>query len=194
MKFHKLIKDGYYENEQTIAEWEMGDFNLIVFWLGKRYDAQIPEYVRLYIREGSENLPQAPLLANPVSWLIFSQRLLDFWWPYIKDDVQVFDAPVYFKNGKKVGGYKLINPICILDVIDWENSKVLRKEDGSLAYISKIFIKEGLVRNHHIFRLKGYLYTVIISDILAKSLVGKNFKGIAFIRCGGTYHKSVKAV
>jgi hypothetical protein len=195
MKYHQLSYDAYYENEQTIRDYEMGDFDLTIFWKGKKYNDSIPEYVRLYLREGEENLPEAPLLANPVSWLIFSQRLLDFWWPMIKDDIQVFDAPVYRKtDGKKVDGYKLINPIRTIECIDLERSEVSRNKKGEINGFGKIYIKEEIAEGYHIFRPKCYIYKVIVSHKLAKSLAGKGFKGMAFIKCGLTPGPQVKVV
>ncbi len=194
MKFWEIICDAYYENEQTIEDYELGDFDYYTFLDGKEYKGRIPEFVKLYIRKGDEKLPQASLVGGPLSWLIFSDRLLNFLWPLIKDDVQVFDAPVFLKDGTKVEGYKLINPICVLDCIDWERTEVSRYDDGSIAYCQKIFIKDHCVGKHHIFRLKGYLYTLIVSDKLAKSLAGKGFKGIAFIKCGVSPSTSVKIV
>ena len=185
MTFHRIIYDGDYEDEQTVGDYDMGDFDLITFWNGIKYEGYIPENVRLYIREGDEELPQASLLANPISWWIFSERLLEHVWHLIKKDVQVFDVPIYIKSdGKKVHGYKLINPICVLDGLDWERSEIIRDDDEEIMYINKIYVKKDKVDDHHLFRLNGYLYAVIVSDKLAQSLVGHGFKGIAFIRCG----------
>jgi hypothetical protein len=184
MSFYKIAYDANYLNEQTVCDYELGDFDYFAFSKGKRYKGKIPKYVKLYIREGVENLPQASLLASPLSqWKIFSQSLLDYWWPLMKDDVQVLDAPVYLKSGKKVKGYKLINPLRVIDCLDIEKSQVSWR-DGTISFVGKTYIKKDKVGDHHIFRLKGYKHPVIVSEKLAKSLKGTNFKGIAFIRCG----------
>jgi hypothetical protein len=203
MPFHELIPDAYYENEQSIhghklevdgieptmvledvPRWRNKVFDYFTFLKGERFKSKIPEFVRLYIKEGDENLPMASLLVNMLSWLIFSEELLEFVKPLIEKDVQIFDAPVYFKSGEKVAGYKIINPIRVIDCIDWENSRVGRDEDGTVSCMGKICIKESLVGEHHLFRLKGWTYSVIVSDQLAKSIAKKGFKGIAFVRCG----------
>lgn len=186
MPFHKLIPDPYYENEQTIRDYEgiLEGFDYYSFLDGKRFKGKIPDSVKLYISEGDEELPRASLLAGSLSWLIFSEELLEFVKPLIEKDVQIFDAPVYFKNGQKVEGYKIINPIRVIDCVDWEKSRVGRKEDGTISCMGKIYIKEDQVGEHHLFRLKGWTYSVIVSDQLAKSIAAKGFKGIAFIRCG----------
>jgi hypothetical protein len=203
MPFHELIPDLYYGNEQTIRDykleidgieptmawkeipgWRHKVFDYSTFLKGKRFKGKIPEFVRLYINEGDEGLPRASLLAGSLSWLIFSDELLDFVKPLIEKDVQVFDAPVYFKNGQKVEGYKIINPIRVIDCIDWEKSRVGRKEDGTVSCIGKTCIKENRVGDHNIFRLKGWTWSVIVSDRLAKSIAKAGFRGIAFVRCG----------
>ncbi len=191
MKYYELTYDASFENEQTIGDYEMGEFDLTVFWIAEEYRGQIPTSVRLYVRKEDEALPQACLLANPISWWIFSERLLQHWWPLIKDDIQVFDAPVYRKSdGSKVDGYKLINPVRILDCIDWERSECSRYDNGDIAYFNKIFIDGKKARGHHLFRLQGYLYTLIVSDTLASMLIGTDFRGIAFIKCGTSPAKS----
>jgi len=194
MRFYEIIYDSGYLNEQTIEDYEMTDSDYYAFLEGKRFKGRLPRRIKLYIRKGEENLPRASLLGGPLSWLIFSDRLLDFWWPLIKDDIQVFDAPVYTKSGEKVEGYKLVNPIRVMECIDWKRTEVSRYENGRIAYCQKIFIKTSCVGEHHIFRLKGYLYTVIVSGNLAESLAGTDFKGIAFIRCGVSSTKSMNLV
>jgi hypothetical protein len=191
MKYYELTYDASYENEHTIGEYELGDFDVFQFLEGRPHYGKIPACVRLYVTEGDENLPQASLLANPLSWKIFSERLLQHWWPLIKDDIQVFDAPVYrISDGSKVDGYKLINPVRILDCIDWERSECSRYDNGDIAYFNKIFIDGKKARGHHLFRLQGYLYTLIVSDTLASMLIGTDFRGIAFIKCGTSPAKS----
>ena len=196
MRFYEIIYDSGHLNEQTIGDYEgiLEGFDYYTFLEGKRFKGKIPNSVRLYLNKGDENLPRSSLLANPLGWKIFSQSLLDYWWPLIKDDIQVFDAPVYTRNGEKVEGYKIINPIRIIDYLDIEKSQIAWDKDGTISFVGKPYIKEDKAGNHHIFRLKGYLYPVIVSGKLAKSLAGTDFKGIAFIRCGVSPSKSLNSV
>ena len=189
MSFHEIIIDAYYENEQIVDDYEgiLEGFDYYTFMKGKRFTGKIPDSVRLYIGEDTENRPQASYLGGAMkSWLIFSERFLDFVWDFIKDDVQVLEAPVYRRSdGVKVSGYKIVNPLRVFDCIDWKKTVVTKNKDGSRKYVTgKIYIREKAIGNHHIFRLKDWLYSVIVSDAFAKSLIGKGFKGIAFIRCG----------
>ena len=203
MPYHIICCDAYYKNEQAIGEHKLmingieptaawkeipgyrkKVFDYFTFLKGKRFKGRIPDFVKLYLNEGDEKLPQASLLGGSLSWLIFSQQLLDFTRPLIKKDVQVFDAPVYLKSGEKVEGYKIINSIHVVDCIDWDKSEVGRRKDGTISCMGKIYIKEDNVGNRHLFRLKGWTYSDIVSDQLAKSIARNGFKGIAFIRCG----------
>ena len=187
MSFYEMAYNVDYENGQTVGNWEMGDFDLIKFWKGEKYDGEIPESVRLYIRSEDENLEHPDILPNPVSWLIVSQRLLDFWLPSIKSDIQIFGAPVYRQSdGVKVEGYKLINPICVLSCVDLEKTKTRIDKRGKLTCIGDIYIKKDCVKGHHMFRAKENMHAVIVSYELAHSLEGKGFKGLAFIRCEAT--------
>jgi len=184
MTFYELINDAYPKvNIQTIEDYVMDDFDYYAFLEGRPFEGQIPKQLKLYIRKGEEKLPQASLLGGSLSWLIFSESLVDYWWPMIKDDVQVFDAPVYYKNGKRVKGYKIINPVRVIDCIDWDKTKERRREDGTILGIGKIYIIAKKIGEHHIFMPDKCKYTVIVSEKLAKSLAGKNFNGIAFLRC-----------
>jgi len=201
MPYHKIMYDNGYVG-QSIGDYVMGlidptidisnkpelqdkVFDVTSFWIGVPFKGEIPDFVKLYIEEEDENEDQPDLLANPVSWLIFSERLVDYAYPLIKKDVQIFDPPIYKKSdGSKVQGYKLINPIRNIDCLDLEKTKVTRREDGSIKFCSNIFIKEDCVGDHHIFRLKGYFPPIILGDKLAKGIRKKGFKGMAFLRCG----------
>ena len=88
---------------KTIRDYEgiLEGFDYYTFLEGKKFKGKIPTSVRLYIREEAEKRPQASLLGGPLSWLIFSQQLLDFTWPLIKKDVQVFECAGIFKEWGK---------------------------------------------------------------------------------------------
>jgi hypothetical protein len=202
MLYHKIMYDNDYQGGQVIGDYVMGlipptvawkgvkeledkVFNPTVFWMGKPVEGKIPDFVRLIIKREDEDEGQLDLLPNPVSWLIFSERLTEFVYPLIKEDVQIFDPPIYREsNGAKVSGYKLINPIYSVDCLDLEKTKVTRAEDGHIKFCSNIHIKEDCVGNHHLFRLEDYFPPIIISDKLAKAISKEGFTGFAFMRLG----------
>jgi hypothetical protein len=162
----------------------MGDFDLRVFWRGQPYCGDLPSYVRLYSREDNEGLKPGDLLGNPLSWQMFSERLLEWTWPLIKADVQLFDVPLYRKStGIRVPGYKLVNPIRVIDCIDWEHSEFARDDEGSILHCDRLCIRDHQVGNHHLFRLAGYLHPVIVSDEFVQRTFNKGVRGLAYIRC-----------
>ena len=202
MPYSEIMYDNGYIRGQVIGDYVMGlidptidmrgkpelldkVFNETVFWKGRPFKGKIPDFVKLFILPEDEDEDQLDLLANPVSWLIFSERLLEYAYPLIKKDVQVFDAPVYRQSdGAKVKGYKLINPIRNIDCLDAERSNVTRHKNGRIKFCARPFIKENCVGNHHIFRLKGYFPPIIVSDEFAKGIRKEGFTGFAFLRCG----------
>ena len=202
MPYHKIMYDNGYEGGQVIGDYVMGlidptidlrgkpellekVFDLTVFWVGKPFEEKIPDFVKLIIKKEDENEEQRDLLPNPVSWLIFSERLTEFAYPLIKEDVQIFDPPIFRESdGAKVNGYKLINPIHSVDCLDLDKSKITRADDGHIKFCTNVHIKENCVGDHHIFRIKGYFPPIIISDKLAKSIRKEGFTGFAFLRCG----------
>jgi hypothetical protein len=180
--YHILTYDDR-DDLQTIGDYEMGDFDLTEFWQGQGFEGAIPAGVRLYVDE-MEGLLRSDILANPVSWLILSNQLWSLVSSLTKHDVQVFEAPVFRKSdGSHVSGYKLINPIRLIECLDMEKSTILRRDDGTIASVIKPCIKARAVKDHHMFRIKENRNRMIVSDELAKGLAGKDIRGVAFVRC-----------
>lgn len=204
MSYHKIMYDNDYEGGQVIGDYVMGlipptvawkgvkeyedkVFDLTVFWEGRPFEGRIPDFVKLIIKKNDEQKEQLDLLPNPVSWLIFSERLTESILPFIQEDVQIFDPPIFRESdGSRVKGYKLINPIRTIDCLDVKKSKIDRAPDGHIKFCTNIHIRESCVGEHHIFRIKDYFPPILISDKLAKYIRSNGFKGFAFLRCGVT--------
>ncbi len=169
---------------QGVKKWERGDFDILSFWEGVRFEGIIPDTVRLYIPLEDEPCPKPDILPNPTSWLIISDHLLEIWKPFMKDDVQIFDAPIYYESDqRRCDGYHIINPLRIVDAIDWDNSIISRYEDDkSVAYFPKMILKKASIGKANIFRLKDYLSPIIISPAMVKDLKKKKCKGLAFLK------------
>ena len=183
MKYFELTYDNR-QDIQTIAEWEMGNFNLMLLWGGQPFNGSIPNDVKLFIREGDEHLVRPDLLPNPVSWLIFSEKLLAEVHQLIKNDIQIFEPPIYLKNGQKVKGYKLINPIYRLDCLDWENSKSVEQNvDGTKVCFGQKSVFESCIGNHHIFMIEGCSTAQIVSDTFLQACQHKGLIGLAGLKC-----------
>jgi len=202
MPYHDITYDMNFEQGQIIRDYVMGlipptvawkgvkeledkVFDSTVFWNGEPFEGVIPDFVKLIIKKEDEDKEICDYLPNPISWLLFSERFIDFACPLIKDDIQIFDPPIFRESdGARVSGYKLINPIRLIDCMDLDKTNITRAKDGHIKFCSNIHIKEDCVGDHHIFRIKGYFPPVLFSDEFAKATSKKGFTGFAFIRCG----------
>ncbi len=168
---------------QGVGKWEAADFDITSLWKGNPFHGPIPAKVRLYISKEDESHPRPDILPNPVSWLIISDHLLDIWGPLLGDDVQVFDAPIYYESDKRsCEGYHIINPLRVVDAIDWEQSTISRYDDGAVAYFPKMVLKNDYIGKVNIFRLKDYFPPIIVSTAMVKNLKKKKCKGLAFLK------------
>src|SRR5436305_8045284 len=90
---------------QSVSDYEMGEFDLTLFWNGEPFNGPIPADVKLFIGEGEPS----DYLANPVSWPIVSNRLLTILNKLLKNDFQSYPAPVYDERSRSVQGLHIIN-------------------------------------------------------------------------------------
>jgi hypothetical protein len=94
----------------------------------KRWEGPLPEDFRLYIGDGG----RSEFLTNPMGLPIMSDQLLLELWDLIGRDVQLLEAPLYdVQTRRPVGGYKIVNILRCLSVID------LRYSRWSLLELSK---------------------------------------------------------
>lgn len=99
------------------------------------------------------------------------------------DDVQVFDAPIFYESDHRpCESYHIINPLRVIDAIDWERSGVHRRTDGTLSLIKPMILKKECLGELHIFRLQGYLSAIIVGPAMVKDLKRKGCRGLAFLK------------
>ena len=180
MKYYDIL----YANGkiQGVERWEGGDFNVLAFWDGLPFEGVIPKEVQLFIPPEDEGLLKPAILPNPVSWLIISDRLLEIWSPYIEEDVQVFDAPIFYElDHRPCQGYRIINPIRVVDCINWDKTVEKKRPDGTRRAIYNLTLRKDRLGKHHIFRLEDYLTPLIISPKLVKCLTD-DIHGVAFLK------------
>lgn len=100
------------------------------------------------------------------------------------DDVECF--PVEVKHSK--ASYAILNAICLLDCLDESKSDVTRwsAEDGrpdrlgQIHVISTLRIDPDRTFSHHIFRLKDWPLTLLVSDLVKDSLEHIHNLGVVF--------------
>lgn len=183
---HNRELHGY--RDTVSSTFEVEDFNSTLLGDGKRLETPIPSCVKLILPPGTEPIADK-IFSIETGWIIFSQRLVDHLWPFIKDDVEVFPAPLYDSDsGKAVPGWLIVNVLRVLDCVDASKS-VPWFLDGQLGgfNIGDDYIQEERTDGRHIFRYiippDDVSTAVICSYELVKSLEYKGFAGLAFIRC-----------
>ncbi len=182
----------YHSNTPNLRHVEGHDidyeqFNPFQLMQGQRFEGRFPRSVRLWIEKGRG--PLADHLSNMLGWTIMSDRLVEFLWPMIGESVQVLSAPLYMRKNSdaRISGYKVVNVVNVLDCVDIERSTPRFDEDGRLANFIDVCIDPKRTQGAHIFKYvippNEVDLGVICSYELVKSLEGKGFTGLAFIRC-----------
>ncbi len=153
---------------------------------GGDFDGQFPSSLKLWIDDTAA--PIADYLGNALNWTIMSDRLVRHLWALIEDCVQIFPAPLFFKDTEtRVPGYQVVNVTKVLDCVDRVRSVPWYDDEDVLGGYSELCIDAARTNGAHIFR---YLVTPnyvcprpVCTFNLVNSLVGKGFNGTAFRPC-----------
>lgn len=158
---------------EVVADYEMGQFDLMAFWNGAVFDGEIPDEVRLWVSKGKS----ADYLANPISWPIISDRLWSILKPLVEKDCQILPIAMHYeKTKKKVSGYSLLNPLRVFRAAKLYGNKA----DASLSSLE--FDRKKIPLDVHIFRLRQSSSRIIVSDEFRKAVWDKKVKGLAFLK------------
>lgn len=161
------------------------EFDYLVFKRGIPFSGGLPSNVKLRLEANAKPISDFP--GNALGWPVMSDRLVNHLWPLIKDSVQLIPALLFERNSDKpVLGYSIINVTKILDCVDLSCSVPWFSGDR-LAGFNEVCIDPQRTYNANIFK---YIippdkvdFSVICSFELVKSLEGKGFTGLAFLRC-----------
>jgi hypothetical protein len=153
---------------QSVTDYEMGGFDLTLFWSGKSFAGGIPSNVKLFLGEGAAS----DYLANPLSWAIVSERFLMNLKELLGNDSQYFPAHVYDEKRQPLSGINILNVTRCLDVLA-----------GPLVSVDKIVLKEASIPSDtHLFRIIGHETLLIASEKMVQEVFDKKMQGIAFIK------------
>lgn len=180
--FHILAFDSDRDDLVTVADYELGGFDIVSFWRGSPLMTGIPESLRIYVDNDMKVLPD--YMGNPLALPICSQRFSEHLVSYASSDIELHSAPL-FRSGadERLGGYVMVNAVRKVPCLDVERSQVGYAQDGSLSAVFKYTIASRKVpADMHIFRVAEHPYSILFSDELAQSLRGKGMSGVAFIR------------
>ncbi|MBN2817943.1 MAG: hypothetical protein JXP36_03190 [Bacteroidales bacterium] len=180
--FNILTLDSTRDDLLSIEDYDFGSFELTKLWLPKKIDEDISN-IKFYTDNLNSDITDA--VGNPLSLFIFSDKMINLLFPFLNEDAQVISLELINNNTKdKIKGFNLLHPFKAFKCIDIKNSGVSYSGGNEISIVGDCVIREKEVPTDvHIFRVEEDKNTVIVSDELAKSLVGKDVNGIAFIRC-----------
>lgn len=164
IEYYVLLYDDARDDLEAVDDYEMGDFDLTVFWSGTVFEGDIPDEIEVLLTEGT----RSDLLGNPMSWLIISKKMQAILHPLCGETVQFVPLTVW-KKKKPVKDYVIANP---LGSIGARASKHETIQNMKL-------ITSKISRHRHLFRLRGDTTTFVISAAVFEALRGKGLKGLA---------------
>jgi hypothetical protein len=182
-KFHRLLRYDPEDKLTRVVEHSLANFDPTLLWEGARLVEAIPPSARLLVGPGEPS----DYMANPLSWLICSQRFVDILIARAGQDLQVVDAPLYdAKSAQAVKGYKIVNVVRTVACLDLERSDVSydKSVPGKIVAVWRIAVLAHKVPSDaHVFRMTEWPYEVIFSGEMANDCVGKGLRGLAFQEC-----------
>jgi len=167
-QFYHLAHDSNRQNLESIVDYELGEFDDDEFTSGKEFLGRIPPEVKLWLSDGTPS----DWLANPLSWPIVSEKLLQIICNKQDFAIQHLTLPVFRLSSEVlIERFLLLNPLERIDTVD---------KPGDLL-IDFVFDEKSIPRDLHIFRPRKAEMCVCISGELYEFLRGKGLKGLALI-------------
>lgn len=161
-----------------VVDYDLNGYDHTRLWKGKELDKNEGVGVRLTMSD-AERRPD--LMANPLSWLLCSQRLAAHLHERAPGCCQVMECNLVTVNGDQVEGYKLLNVLKVIDVLDLDLSDY-DIEDGVVEMVyTDVFSAAKLPLGDLMFRDSNFIYRVFLTDSLARGLGGMT--GFAFLEC-----------
>ena len=162
---------------ETVADYEVHDFDITQFWIGNEFSGHLPADLKLWVDWGE----RSDYLANPLSWQILSQRMWEEIQPLAGTDCQTLEVPLFYtKSETPVDGYVLINITRCVSA-----SLVEDREEPSVQNLSLELSR--IPDDAHLFRLAESPTIILLSEELVEQLRGKGFQGAALIRTQVNY-------
>lgn len=169
--YYVLSYDDTRDDLESIADYEMGNFDLTVFWTGQKFEGEIPADVRLWISEGEP----ADYLPNPLSWPIVSERFYATIEPLVSNACQFVPPPIYRANSAAcVGGYRIMNVTCRIAAAN-------RGAGGEISVADLRLESCRVPDDVHLFRLAESSTVLVVSSTFLNYVSGKGLKGFAFV-------------
>jgi hypothetical protein len=160
---------------------ELEEFDSAVFRRCQWFEGPFPSYVKLWVEPGMPS----DALGEPLSWPLWSEKLMALVRPFAKGDIQEIAAPIFYVDKKEpVTRYRLVNILRSLEAIDMARS--VTSEMNILGtkitnVIRAVYREAAIPRDVHIFRSKEAMSRIVISEELARAIVDAKVFGVSLI-------------
>ena len=184
-KYYRISLDSREDDLTTVADYNLNDVDIRKFWHAKKIKETLAAGMDFFVSDG--NIEETDFMANPISLLIFSKRLLNILLPLIKDDVQIFDAPLIKNEERKsVKGFYIVHPFKEYECIDTKKTKHIHPKGNKNAFIPVgplVLNDEQISKDVHIFRAKEFNNAKIVTDSVLELFISNKIQGAAFFEC-----------
>ena len=171
-------------NTLSVIDYELNSFDLVSYWLGVELGKINTN--DLFLRVG-ESRKKTDYISGPLSILLFSAELVDFFDEYSSKDIEFKNIVAYSSSGSKLSNYYLVNTKSTIDCLNYENSTIMPTGGDDFDVIEPVIVESKVPKNVSVFRAKHVTGCVFIRRKLAALVKKRNFCGIDFID-----HESVK--
>lgn len=181
MRYFKLLYD-YEKSDGWVFcdDGDIGNLNKYILSCGEKIDEWKDVVFRYNPDEGAE---LTDYLSNIYIWLVVSASFREQTKELTGGQVQYLPVRITDRTtGREAGSYFAANIINVADALDLENSdySIFELDDEKVFAIKKYALKGSMLEGSHIFRLKGELSSIFISESLKEVIEGCNFTGFDF--------------
>jgi hypothetical protein len=183
-EFFVITLDAQRDDLTTVVDYNLNDVDITDFWHAKKLDEKLPEKMELFVDD--LNTDETDVMGNPLSLLIFSKRLLNILMPIIKEDIQIFNAPlINNKDREKIKNFYIIHPFKEFKCIDLEKTrhKYITAKHVLMPFNPLYIINKQVPLDINFFRTKEHNNSRIVTNSILDLLNGKKINGIAFLKC-----------
>lgn len=184
-KYYKIWLDTKENDLISVTKYNLNDVDIREFWQAKKLKENLAARINFYVSDG--NIEKTDYIVNPLSVLIVSKKLLYILLPLIKNDIQIFDAPLIKKERtEKIKGFFIIHPFKEFKCIDTEKTRHIHPENDKNAFIPVgplVLNNEQIPNDVHIFRAKEHNGSKIVTKSVFNLFVSNKIQGAVFFEC-----------
>src|SRR5258708_5437873 len=119
--YHELMLRTVQADSQGVSSYELSGFDSTLLWECRPFSGPLPSDLRLLVRPGKP----VDYLANPLSWPLCSDRLVDILGKRCSLDYQILQAPLFdMLSHEPVRHYQLLNLLRRIDCLSIEHSAI----------------------------------------------------------------------